>query len=63
MNYPMVTHNNKTYYQIACSKCEIATGWKIYTDGKGKYVARCECGHIVEIETKTLKRKPDEAKQ
>lgn len=58
MEQPNIEHNGKKMYQIGCRRCQAGDFWKVFTDGIF-FVAKCRCGHIVEINKKAVKDKPD----
>lgn len=57
--YPKIEINGKTYWQVACKKCQRADRYKIFFDGKKSFLVRCECGNTTEIDKAELQRKPD----
>ena len=53
-----IIHEGETLHKIGCRKCG-GGDWIIFTDGKGKFIGSCCCGHKIEIGKGKLTSKPD----
>ena len=57
---PNIKLGDKTFWQVACKKCEKADRYSVFFDGKKSFVVKCECGNTTEIDRAELQSHPDE---
>ena len=58
-SYPHIEHKDKTYFMVACAKCGLPDIIKLYYDGRGNFIFKCDCGHVTEIKKENAKDKLD----
>lgn len=57
---PNIKINGKTYWQVACKKCQRADKYRMFYDGGDSFAFRCECGNTTELDKLRVQNKPDE---
>ena len=58
-DYPKIEVDGKTYYQVACRKCEKADRYKIFYNAEElRFVVMCECGKQTRIQNPQISDKP-----
>ena len=46
-------------HRVGCRNCN-GGDWLVFTNGKGKFIGYCFCGHKIEIAKAELKNEPDQ---
>lgn len=62
-DYPKIEVDGKTYYQVACRKCQVADKYKVYYNAEElRFIVECECGKQTNIQHPQITDKPSTMK-
>ena len=57
--FPKLIVDGNTFWKVGCRECTRGA-WELYATKDGEFVARCAfCGHVKQLPTADLQRKPD----
>ena len=54
-----INYDGETLHRVGCRACG-GGDWLVFTNGKGKFVGYCFCGHKIEIAKAELTKEPNQ---